>query len=110
MTAISAARSASDVFHAIADGNRRKILDLLLDGEQPVQELLRHFDISFAAISQHLRILRDTGLVAVRPEGRRRFYRARPETLREVHDWTARYSAFWHDHLDQLGDYLDETE
>jgi len=107
---MSSTRSASDVFHAIADGNRRKILDLLREGERPVQDLLPHFDISFAAISQHLRILRDTGLVAVRPEGRQRFYRAQPETLREVHEWTGRAIAFWEDHLDQLGDYLDDTE
>ncbi len=70
-------KHAADIFYAIADANRRKLLDLLAEGEKPVQELVTHFDISFAAISQHLRILYQVGLVARRPVGRQRFYRAR---------------------------------
>lgn len=100
-------KRSTDVFSAIADANRRKLLDLLAEGERPVQELVAHFDISFAAISQHLRILYQAGLVARRPVGRQRFYRARPERLQEVHEWTARYQHFWQIHLHKLGVYLD---
>ena len=100
-------KHSTDIFFAIADTNRRKLLDLLADGEKPVQELVTHFDISFAAVSQHLRILYQVGLVARRPMGRQRLYRARPERLQEVHEWTARYQHFWQTHLQKLGTYLD---
>lgn len=99
-----------DVFHAIADGNRRKLMDLLGTGEKPVQELVRHFDISFAAVSQHLNVLRAAGLVSRRAEGRKRLYRLTPTALREVHDWTEQYREFWQGRLDELGRYLERQE
>ena len=99
-----------NIFYAIADANRRKLLDLLAEGEKPVQELVTHFDISFAAISQHLSILHQVGLVVRRPVGRQRWYRARPERLQEVHEWTARYQHFWQTHLQKLGTYLDARQ
>ena len=104
------ARAIPDVFHAIADPNRRRLLDLLIGVERPVQELVAQFDITFAAVSQHLRVLRETGLVSMRARGRQRLYTARPDALRQVYDWTSRYRDFWEDHLDQLGDYLDHSE
>ncbi len=103
-------KRSADIFYAIADTNRRKLLDLLAEGEKPVQELVAHFDISFAAVSQHLRILYQVGLVARRPVGRQRLYRARPERLQEVHEWTARYQHFWQTHLQKLGAYLDAQQ
>ena len=105
---MQATRSAADVFHAIADGNRRKLLDLLFDSEKPVRDLVAHFDISFAAISQHLQVLRETGLVTRRAQGRERLYRVNPDGLRDVYEWAARYRRFWDDRLDVLGQYLDE--
>ena len=60
---------AGDVFHAIADANRRKLLDLLAGGELPAQELASRFDVSFAAVSQHLKVLHDAGLVKRRADG-----------------------------------------
>lgn len=98
-----------DVFHAVSDANRRKLLDLLAVGEQPVQELVAHFDITFQAVSQHLHILAEAGLVTRRKQGRYRYYRAQPAALQDVHDWTGRYRAFWESRLERLGDYLDET-
>jgi len=98
-----------DVYQAIADSNRRKLLDLLLSQERSVQELARHFEFTIGAVSQHLKILLASGLVARRKEGRFRYYRARPETLKEVHEWTEQYSQFWESRLDRLGDYLDKT-
>ena len=100
-------RNAADVFHAIADPNRRRLLDLLSDGEKPVQDLAAGFDISFAAVSQHLQILHAIGLVTRRADGRRRLYRADAQGLQEVYEWTARYRAFWEHRLDKLADYLD---
>lgn len=98
-----------DVYHAIADANRRKLLELLCEREHSVQELMPHFSVTIGAISQHLKVLLESGLVARRKQGRHRFYRTNPEALREVHEWTEQYRRFWRSHLDRLGDYLDEA-
>ena len=96
-----------DVFHAIAEPKRRHILDLLLEGERPVQALVAEFDVSFAAISQHLRVLREAGLVARRIDGRKHVYSAEPEALDTVLEWTARYRPLWRKRLGRLGRHLD---
>jgi DNA-binding transcriptional ArsR family regulator len=95
------------VFLAIADANRRRMLDLLAAGDSPAQELADRFDISFAAVSQHLKVLREAGLVARRADGRRRIYRLAPQRLRIVEDWMATYRVFWTGRLKGLGEYLD---
>ena len=95
------------VFAAIADPCRRCLLDLLADGDAPAQELAEHFDVSFAAVSQHLKVLLDAGLVSRRPLGRHRIYRISPERLRVVDEWTTRYRRFWQGRLRRLGEYLD---
>ena len=97
-----------DIFQAVADPNRRTLLDLLLDGPRPVQELGAHFEISLAAVSQHLKVLLEAGLVSREARGKYRFYRAEPAALRQVHDWTEQYREFWEDRLDRLGDFLDD--
>lgn len=99
-----------DTFRAISDPTRRAILDALASGERAVGELGEHFPISQPALSQHLRVLRDAGLVAPRRDGRRRLYRLRPEPLRAVYDWVAHYERFWDAKLDALGAYLDTQE
>ena len=96
-----------DVFHAISEPKRRHILDMLLEGERPVQALVAEFDVSFAAISQHLRVLREAGLVARRIDGRQHVYSAEPEALDSVLKWTERHRAFWQKRLDRLGRHLD---
>ena len=101
------AESHEDVFRAIADPNRRRMLDLLAEGEAPAQELAEHFDISFAAVSQHLKVLLDAGLVARRSSGRSRIYRLTPDRLRTVEEWSAGYRKFWEAALDRLGKYLE---
>src|SRR5215472_8275604 len=100
-------RATDEVFHAIADANRRKLLDVLAEGDLPAQELANRFDISFAAVSQHLKVLHDAGLVKRRAEGRRRIYSLAPLALREVDDWTAGYRKFWQGRLKRLRAYLD---
>lgn len=101
---------STDVFHAIGDANRRKLLDLLRDEERSVQALVPHFEITVGAVSQHLKVLLDSGLVVRRKQGRFRYYRAEPKALKSVHEWTARYRRFWESRLDRLGSFLDENE
>ncbi len=99
-----------DTFRAIADPTRRAILDLLLDGELAVGALAEHFPISQPALSQHLKILRDTGLVTPRREGKRRLYRVKAAPLREVYDWVGHYERFWDKKLDALEALLDRED
>ena len=101
------AAASSDAFHAIADGNRRALLDLLRDGEQPVGEMVDATGLSYSLVSQHLQVLLDAAVVARRPEGRRRIYRLQPASLRPVHDWTAEYERFWQERLVRLQRRLD---
>jgi DNA-binding transcriptional ArsR family regulator len=83
-----------DVYQAIADPNRRKLLELLSHDERSVQELMPYFDVTLGAISQHLKVLLDGRLVERRKQGRFRFYRTRPQRLKEVYDWTQQYVQF----------------
>lgn len=99
-----------DVYHAIADSNRRKLLELVAAKERSVQELMPYFDVTVGAVSQHLQVLWASGLVSRRRQGRFRLYKARPRGLKEIHEWTARYRQFWHTRLDRLGGYLEDQE
>ena len=106
MPAVAADES---VYTAIADPTRRAILDLLVSGERSVNELVEHFDVTQPAISRHLRILREVGLVRDRAEGRLRIYQLDPEPLSEVVDWLTAYDRFWRKRLKALGDFLDRS-
>jgi DNA-binding transcriptional ArsR family regulator len=106
MNTQSAART-DRVFHAIADANRRKILELLAARERPVQDLVAPLGITVGAVSQHLRILHDSGLVTRRKAGRQRFYRAVADAIDPVTDWAARYRRFWEGQFDQLEKFID---
>lgn len=101
--------ASADIFQAIADPTRRAILDRLRDGEQAVKQLAEPFDMSMPAISQHLQVLCEVGLVTQRKEGRHRLYRLNPEPLREVSEWVNPYERFWQEKLDTLGKYLEEN-
>ena len=103
-----AATVAAPLFEIVAEPNRRRILDLLIAHEQPVGQLVRELSVSQPAVSKHLRVLRDAGLVDVRTEGQRRVYRVRPEPLREIDDWLAPYRALWSTALDDLERHLQE--
>jgi len=95
------------VFRAIAHPTRRSILDTLTGGERSVGELCDRFDVTQPAISQHLEVLREAGLVQARAVGRQRLYALDPAPLQEVFDWTARFEAFWQERFDRLGHVLD---
>lgn len=101
--------SGDNVFTAIADPTRRAILDLLRQGEQPVKQIAQPFSMSLPAISQHLRVLCEAGLVTQRKKGRQRFYRLNSEPLKQVSDWVNHYEQFWQEKLDVLGDYLENN-
>jgi DNA-binding transcriptional ArsR family regulator len=97
----------NDVFHAIAHPARRTILVLLKGGEKPASELAEPFGISFAAVSQHLKILKEADLVSERREGRQRIYHLQPKPLREVMDWVDEFETYWNARLDALSAQLD---
>lgn len=92
----------SDVFGAISHPARRRMLDLLAEADSSVNALAGHFEMSRPAVSQHLRILLDAGLVTEQRHGRERHYRLVPERLNPVRDWIAHYERFWDDHLQRL--------
>lgn len=93
-------------FELLAEPNRRRILDLLRDGERPVGELVDRLSMSQPAVSKHLRVLRDSGLVDVRVDAQRRLYRLRPEPLREIDTWIEPYRQLWEGRLERLERHL----
>jgi DNA-binding transcriptional ArsR family regulator len=100
-----------DVFTALADPTRRAMLDLLADGERPAGDVVAAFPaLTQPAISRHLRVLREVGLVDVRAQAQRRIYTLRAERLSEVDAWLQRYREFWARHLDAIEDHLANTE
>jgi DNA-binding transcriptional ArsR family regulator len=94
----------------LAEPRRLAIIDLLRDGERPVGELVDRLGVSQPAVSKHLRVLKDAGLVEARAEAQRRLYRIRPEPLAELDDWLASYRRLWTTHLDRLEDHLDRQQ
>jgi DNA-binding transcriptional ArsR family regulator len=97
------------VFDVVAEPHRRRILDLLAEAERPVGELVERLDLSQPAVSKHLRILRDAGLVEVRGEAQRRLYRLRPEPLQAIDRWLMPYRRMWWARLDDLERHLNAT-
>jgi DNA-binding transcriptional ArsR family regulator len=96
------------VFEVLAEPNRRRILDLLGASERPVGELVRELQLSQPAVSKHLRILREAGLVEMRADAQRRLYRVLPQPLRAIDEWLAPYRRMWAARLDDLERHLDQ--
>jgi DNA-binding transcriptional ArsR family regulator len=94
-------------FEVLAEPNRRRILDLLRIAERPVGDLVEELEVSQPAVSKHLRILREAGLVEVRPDAQRRMYRVRSEPLRAIDEWLEPYRQLWASRLDDLERHLD---
>ena len=93
---------------ALAEPRRVAILDLLRDGERPVGDLVGQLGLSQPAVSKHLRVLKNAGLVEARVDAQRRLYRVRPEPLADLDEWLASYRRLWTTHLDLLEDHLDK--
>jgi DNA-binding transcriptional ArsR family regulator len=99
--------SRASLFEVLAEPNRRRLLDLLRGDERPVGELVTALQISQPAVSKHLRVLRDAGVVASRRDGQRRLYRVHAAPLQELDAWLAPYRAMWEARLDDLARHLD---
>lgn len=99
-----------DIFEAIAEPNRRQILDLLRGGERPAGELVEALGLSQPGVSKHLKVLRDAGLVTVRADAQRRLYRLHGDRLSELDAWLAPYRRFWADRLAALDDHLEKEQ
>jgi DNA-binding transcriptional ArsR family regulator len=99
-----------DVFAALASPVRRSLLDLLADAPHTVQELAAHFDMKRPSVSEHLKLLKDTGLVQEQRAGRNRVYRLDATPLRDVADWLNPYEKFWRERLRVLAQLLDAEE
>lgn len=95
-----------DALAALADPTRRRIVELLAERERDAGEIGSHFAVSQPAISRHLRVLREGGLVHVRPQAQRRLYSLDPAPLEELDAWLARYRGFWQQRLDALDTQL----
>ncbi|HSB00604.1 MAG TPA: metalloregulator ArsR/SmtB family transcription factor [Anaerolineales bacterium] len=99
-----------DVFQAIADPNRRAIIALLANQKLSIKAVAEHFPISRPAVSRHIKILMECGLVVVHQQGRQKLCEARLDKLSEVSDWLEQQRKTWEDRLDRLDEYLDQLK
>src|ERR1039457_330646 len=99
-----------DVFQAIADPTRRQIIQLIAHESLNLNTVAEKFDISRPAISKHIKILTECGLITIKQQGRERFCEARLEKLNEVSDWVEQYKKFWTEKLDSLEEYLNQLQ
>jgi len=96
-----------DIFYALSDPTRRKILELLASqGQLPASEIYKNFHASPPAISQHLKVLRDAGLVKMEKRAQQRIYRINPEAMQELEDWSKQLTRLWNQRLDALDELL----
>ena len=99
-----------DVFQAIADPTRRAILDLLARQPLTLNGVAEHFEISRPAISKHIKILAECGLVVIRRQGRERYCEVQLDKLNEVSNWVEQYRLLWEQRFDRLDEYLSELQ
>jgi DNA-binding transcriptional ArsR family regulator len=104
------AATTADVFNAVAEPRRRQILDALVGGERPVNDLVGALGLAQPHVSRHLRVLREVGAVEVRDDGRQRLYRLNGEALRPIHDWLETYERLWSERFDELDRVLEELK
>ena len=108
--AVARSATTSDIFNAVAEANRREILDVLIDGEKAVGAIVSDVSMSQPQVSKHLRVLSEVGLVSCRADGRRRLYSLEPTRLQPFHEWLAKYEQAWSERLDRMDDYLKELQ
>jgi DNA-binding transcriptional ArsR family regulator len=102
--------TTADVFNAVAEPQRRRILNLLTRGERPVNFIAGSLRYKQPQVSKHLRVLRQVGLVSVRGAGQQRLYKLNGKGLKPIHDWTETFENFWSESFDRLDDYLKELQ
>ncbi|WP_432968229.1 ArsR/SmtB family transcription factor [Dactylosporangium sp. CA-233914] len=102
------AATTTDAFNAVAEPRRRQILDLLAQGERPVNDFVRLLGLAQPQVSKHLRVLREVDLVRVRDEGRQRVYRLNPGPLKPIYDWLSAYEQRWNERFGLMDDVLED--
>jgi len=105
-----AVETKHDVFRAIADPTRRRILTLLTEKEMSITSITKRFPITRTAVNKHLMILTDAGLVASRKSGREMRFKLQPEPLKEVQQWVSMFEKYWDDKLSSLRQYVESDE
>ena len=104
------AATTTDAFNAVAEPQRRRILDLLAGGERSVSELVDGLGMSQPQVSKHLRVLREVGAVHVRDDGRRRLYRLNGSALKPIHDWVKDYERTWEERFEAMDAVIEELK
>jgi DNA-binding transcriptional ArsR family regulator len=99
-----------DVFQAIADPTRREIINMLANQQLNLNTVAENFDISRPAVSKHIRILTECGLITIQQQGRERYCKANLKKLEQVADWAGKYRSFWNSKLDSLENFLNEEQ
>jgi DNA-binding transcriptional ArsR family regulator len=107
---VARAATTADAFNAVAEPRRRQILDVLAEGERPVNDLVRALGLAQPQVSKHLRVLREVGAVDVREEGRQRLYRLNGDALKPIHDWVKGYERLWADRFVELDVVLEDLK
>ena len=102
--------TTSDVYNAIAEPQRRDIIDLLTKGELPVNDIAEMLEMKQPQTSKHLRVLKEVGLVTVRKEGKQRLYQLNSHELKPVYEWVHSFQHLWQQRYDQLDDYLAQLQ
>jgi DNA-binding transcriptional ArsR family regulator len=110
IASMARAATTTDAFNAIAEPRRRDLLDALVGGERPVNDLVSTLGLTQPQVSKHLRVLREAGVVDVRDQGRQRLYRLNAAALRPIHDWVQGYEALWNERYERLDDVLDDLK
>ena len=104
------AATTTDAFNAVAEPRRRQILDLLADGERPVNDPVQLLGLAQPQVSKHLKVLREVGAVDVRDSGRQRLYRLNGHALKPIHDWVKTYERTWDERFEALDDVLEDLK
>jgi DNA-binding transcriptional ArsR family regulator len=104
------AATTADAFNAVAEPRRRQILDVLVGGERPVNDLVHALGLAQPQVSKHLRVLREVGVVDVREQGRQRLYRLNGHALKPIHDWVKAYERSWSERFDRLDVVLEDLK
>ena len=99
-----------DVFQALADPTRRRIVEALRDGEQQVSDVVEKAGVHQSGVSRHLRILHESGFVSMRPDGQRRLYALKPERFREIDEWLGQYRKLWEARLDRFDTAVEQRQ
>ena len=107
---VARASTTTDAFNAVAEPRRRQLLDLLAQGERPVNDLVALLGVPQPQVSKHLRVLREVGLVEVRDDGRRRVYRVNGRQLKPIHDWLRNYEQLWSERFELMDEVVRELK